>query len=221
MASQTDPRRREVSPDQRRSARNKTTNSKSRDTKDTPDQEEERIRTNPTIVIQEANTEENEVDQEGPIRNTAFPTYKLYRKQHMKITNAKHHVEFLSNLRDNHQVPKGLKPKVTVTTTELPPRLYIRWERAHIELANTLRDILLEFWQETAIIVQTEIQRTFEELEPLCNQEELSTISNLIKKAVTAKEEDLKKRRLNKEKNIRKPGASGGTSRSRSRTKNN
>ena len=83
---------------------------------------------------------DTEDNQEGPIRNIVFPTYKLYRRQNVKLSTAKHHVDFLTTLINNHQAPKGLKPKVTLTTAELAPSLYIRWEQAHIELANTLRD---------------------------------------------------------------------------------
>ena len=139
-----------------------------------------------------------------------FPTYKLYRRQHLKLSTARHHVEFLTTLRTNHQAPKGLKPKVTTTTTELPPALYIRWEQAHIELANTLRDILLEHWQTTVTEVDNLLMRTYKDLESLCNPEELNTIQSLVTKATATKSTELQQRRTNKDRNTRR-GATGGS----------
>jgi hypothetical protein len=223
MDTRTDLRRRELSPDSRRSTRNTKNRERSRENRQTTEADEGTTSTTtPTLEVPQANiNEDSDVEQDGPIRSTTFPMYKLYRRLNMKLTSAKHHLQFLSNLRENHQVPKGLKPKATVTTTELPARLFIRWEQAHIELANSLRDILLDHWQEVVTETESELKRIFDDLKPICTQEELNTILSLIKKAVTQKEEELQKKRTNKERNLRKTGGSGGTNRSRSRTRNN
>jgi hypothetical protein len=221
MDTRTDLRRREPSPD-RRSTRNQKNRERSKENRPNTEVDEGTTITVHTLEVPQTSTaDDSDVDQDGPIRNTTFPMYKLYRRLNMKLTSAKHHLQFLTNLKENHQVPKGLKPKVTVTTTELPARLFIRWEQAHIELANSLRDILLDHWQEVVTETESELQRIFDDLKPLCTQEELNTILSLIKKAITQKEEELQKKRTNKERNIRRTGGSGGTNRSRSRTRNN
>lgn len=128
---------------------------------------------------------------DGPIRNTVFPTYKLFRKQHLALTGAEHHMEFLTKLHQNQQVPKGLKPKVTTTTVELPPKLFLRWEQAHLDLASTLRDILHEYWELKAQECHSESKKTYTILEQQCSEEELQIINSLISKANIKKKEDL------------------------------
>jgi hypothetical protein len=107
-------------------------------------------------------------------------------------------LEFLSNLRTNQQTPKGLKPKITTTTNELPPHLFLRWERAHIHLGEALRDILIDYWQYQIDTINSEIATTASDLEADCTQEELTFINNLIEKASSKKREELKTRRINK-----------------------
>lgn len=152
---------------------------------------------------------EETIDFEGPIRNVAFPTYKLLRRQHLKLTTARHHVEFLSTLKSKNQAPKGLKPKTTLTTTELGPRLYIRWEQAHIELAYALRDILKDHWQETANNLEEDVSLTHRDLKEICTEEEMTSINSQIAKVTATKKIELSKRRTNKERNTRRGGTGG------------
>jgi len=117
MATRTDPNKRDKSP---LPGTSRITRTLTRQTRQT----ENRSLTNPDdppIEEEFADTVEEQVqtDTEGPIRDTAFPVYKLLRKQHMRLTTAKHHVDFLTRLRGNHQVPKGLKPRTTTTTTSI------------------------------------------------------------------------------------------------------
>ena len=96
-----------------------------------------------------------------PIRNFIFPILKCFRKLNNKLTTASHHYEFLTELRSNHQTPRGLKVKVATTTAELPPQLHQRWETAHIELGNTLRDILIDYWQEICVRIRLQMDNVY------------------------------------------------------------
>lgn len=216
MATQVEPQERDISPStgnprQRRTQNTRNTRSKENRTGRNRNEEE------PSEDIEEQAGTVTEpqpgpsTDNDGPIRNIAFPTYKLLRRQHMKLTTATHHAQFLKNLQENHQVPKGLKPKVTVTTAELPRSLYIRWEQAHIELANTLRDILLEHWEITKESLDYEISQTYSELSEICSPEEMTTIDQLITKSKTNKVTELQQRRMTKEKSQPRKGGTAGS----------
>lgn len=171
-----------------------------------PETRNTRTRTEPTLDNDEHPTEEEQStdDQddttEGPIKNTIFPIYKLLRKHNLKIITAQHHKEYLTNLQQLERVPKGLKPKITTTTTELPPSLFIRWEKAHIALACTLRDILLDYWNELETKLRSEIDKISEELSESCTTEEFNLINTIIGKASLKKREELKTRRSKKTK---------------------
>ena len=217
MATQTNPETRDTSPPQpggskqRRTPNPRTTRQTGTNKNKTRDEADIEV-VPETLEPQGPSTE----PYEGPIKTAAFPIYKLYRRQHVKLTTARHHAEFLSQLKAKNQIPKGLKPKVTVTNAELPRELYIRWEAAHIELAHTLQDILIAYWEDTIIELDLEVNRTSQDLTQLCSPEEMTTIHKLIEKANTDKVTDLKQRRDNKIKNQPKrsgPADSAGGSR--------
>jgi hypothetical protein len=136
----------------------------------------------------------------------------LLRKQNTKLEVAEHHKDFLEQLKSRTQAPKGLKIKVTTTTVELPRAQYLKWERAHINLANELRDILLEYWTITVQSLQQEITETIKELSELCSEEELETITSQIDRICSKKREDLKtkgNKKLSKTKRSRTEDTAG------------
>lgn len=155
-----------------------------------------------------------EEDTDGPIRNSVFPIYKLLRRQNSRLVVAEHHMNFLLKLCENKQAPKGLKIKVTTTTVELPRDLFVKWETAHVDLANRLRDLLCEYWTRLCEDLNKEIQQTIDELTSTCTQEELITINLLIEKASSKKKQELSTKRITKAKNLGRRGTAGsaGTS---------
>lgn len=118
------------------------------------------------------------------------------------------HQEFLEKLKSNHQVPKGLKPKVT--TTELPHTLFVKWEAAHIDLASTLRDILSEFGAIQITELTVETKKTQRILQSLSTEEEREIINTLIVKATSKKREELTAKGINKARRRRGTAGSEG-----------
>jgi hypothetical protein len=170
------------------------------DQKDDNNKEEDATRT----------TTESE-DTDGPMRNIVFPIYKLLRRQNTKLVVAQHHRTFLEKLREQNQAPKGLKVKVATTTVELPRLLYIKWETAHIELSNKLRDILWEYWTLQVQSHRNEIQDTIRELSSLCTQEELVIINSSIEKICKKKTEELTNRTNKKTTNSNRRSGTAGS----------
>ena len=136
----------------------------------TPLQESRSVRlrndTTETTLPTNINTEETEPSIEeptppepdaenAPISNILFPTFKNLKRLNLKLTTAVHHHAILIGLKSNNLVPKGLRVKPATTTSELPSELYERWETAHIELSNALRDIMIDYWQ--GVVIQKEI----------------------------------------------------------------
>ena len=132
------------------------------------------------------------------MRTTIFPIFKSFRKLNNKLTTSNHHLEFLSTLKENGQVPRGLKIKTSTTTAELPPHLYQRWEIAHIELSNNLRDILIEYWHEICIRVRKQMEIVYDQLETNCTEDELNLVHKIIEESAIARQKELKERRSKK-----------------------
>lgn len=167
---------------------------------------------NPNGTLPEQSETPANATENQAIRNILFPTFKNLRRLHLKLTTAIHHYGFLTDLRSRNQVPRGLKVKPAVTTSELPSALYEKWELAHIELSNTLRDIMIEHWDNVRVELQREIEISYTKLINSAEEEELNTISQLIDKATSSKREELKTRRSNKQKpNQRSATGASGT----------
>jgi len=199
MALQVPPHLRDVSPNQGTTSAKRTTSSSEddRNVRSRPDEDEEQQPGNSNDG-ELTTTPDGNVPQEG-IRNHLFATFKNLRKLNVKLTNAAHHMKFLIDLRDRNQVPKGLKVKSTVTTADLPPDLYEEWEQAHVELSNQLRDIMIRYWQLNLDKLNTDINKAYEKLLDNASEQEINTIDDLISKATSSKEEDLKQRRKGKQ----------------------
>jgi len=165
---------------------------------------------NATSTEPPANEPENVDDNTTniAINNQFFPTFKILRKLNNKLVTAQHHRTFLSNLKENGQVPKGLQVKTAPTGAELDLDLLHDWEEAHISLANTLRDILIKHWIYTETHIVNQITEHTERLRIKAPPEQVSLILRLIEKANSSKATELSTRR--RRKNERTGTSAGG-----------
>jgi hypothetical protein len=158
--------------------------------------------------------ENNTTVPKQPISNKYFATFKSLRKLNSKAVTADHHLTFLKNLREKNLVPKGLQVKAVNIGIELPPDLYEQWENAHIALASSRRDILIQYWQRHMTNLQKAISEATARLGTVgATEEEITHITNTLVQTRVNKEEELKARCLRK--NTRETAASarggGGT----------
>ena len=152
----------------------------------------------------------DDVTKTSAIHNTHFPTFKLLRKINNKYVTAQHHLTFLTNLQLKGQVPRGLQVKSAPTGAELDHRLYKEWEEAHINLANSLRDILIRHWTNTSASLTIVISEITDSLKLSANEEQWSLILQLIEKANNAKIQELATRRRRKENTRERTATLGG-----------
>jgi hypothetical protein len=154
--------------------------------------------TNSTRTNNQAGSNDQPVTTNPAISNRHFALFKSLRKLNSKRITARHHLDFLTSLKDKHLIPKGLQAKSINTGLELPPDLYEEWEDAHIQLGNSRRDILIRYWQRQYSELEVSIDTTQTRLNTTASPEELNHIENTLEKTRSARSQELKSRRLQK-----------------------
>ena len=67
-------------------------------------------------------------------------------KKSKGLLKASHHANIMSQHIEHGTTPRGLQANVTTQIPEISTSFQMRWERAHINFANALTNLLQEYW---------------------------------------------------------------------------
>ena len=103
--------------------------------------------------------------------------YRTLRKIQKGLLKASHHANIMSQYVERGTTPRGLQANVTTQIPEISTYFQMRWERAHIDFANALTNLLRESWTTRTADLTTRKEELLAEAVTTCKNNEIPEIN--------------------------------------------